>query len=344
MSSRDKRKWIHKSYFNILERIGYTTKSSSCDDAISQLTFFSIFCILLPVFVGSLANIPSINSQLLQWVSIVVSIGVSFDMIKEMISKEIKALEKQFPKHEEVSALNEQISKLKIKNKNLEESGDCKVREEQLLINLVRLYEVAPNDLILEIIMNDPALHKRWKIFNDTNVLLSDIKEKCTHWESRKNLGAIIRTIKKDSWKGLATSAALHALGPNLNDTNKLAHDKPEYLLFQDIYIYLYAWLVNSIDNSMTIDILYMPIEDIGLRYRSKQSPDIDKYKKAFEFLVNAFDTGDFYIGVESIQSLSQEQIEICKKGVPLYLNKLIEMLNDFEPRSRESLSIEEQP
>lgn len=337
----------------------------SKDEVIRQLTDKAYSYIVLSVFSGALLTaIPSFLmtmgiGETLLFIAYLGAISgllmplASREKIKDFILTRIDDFELRGIRDfeltrkndfEQLSLANQKVSDLDKENNLLRQTSQSQMREEQLLINLVRLYEVAPNDLILEIIMNDPALHKRWKIFNDTNVLLSDVKEKCTNWESRKNLGAIIRTIKKDSWKGLATSAALHALEPNLNDTNKLAYDKPEYLLFQDIYIYLYAWLVNSIDNSMTIDILYMPIEDIGLRYRSKQSPDIDKYKKAFKFLVNAFDTGDFYIGVESIQSLSQEQIKICKKGVPLYLNKLIEMLNDFEPRSRESLSIEEQP
>lgn len=344
MSSRDKRKWIHKSYFNILEKIGYTTKSSSCDDAISQLTFFSAFCILLPVFVGLLANIPSINSQLLQWVSIAVSIGVSFDMIKEVISKEIKALEKQFPEHGQVSALEEQLNSLKLKNNSLEENSDSKVREYLLRLNLVRLNEAAPN-LIEQIIFKNLALNKSRTNFHSMPLFLSDAEEDYTSGEIRKNLGAVIRTIKKDSWNRLAKNAALSALNPNLDDIaygpDYIAYGKPGHPLFKDIFIYLYAWLVNSIDNSIPIDTFYTPIDDIGLRYPSEQSPDIEKYRKSFEFLVLAFDDGDFYKFIKDIQStspeqsLSIEQIEICKTRVPFYLKKLIKMLDDFESRPR---------
>lgn len=349
MSSRDKRKWIHKSYFNILEKIGYTTNTTSSDDTISQLivafglfAVLSIFFIVLTTLPGELKDI-GIRAEFIKFILNILTspitqltgIFLSFDMIKKIISKEVKTLERQFPKRQDVDDLNQEISKLNTKNKDLvKESSDSKMREEQLLMNLVRLYEVVPNDMILEIIMKDKALQKRWEIFSDTKKILSDAKEKHTKWESRKNLGAVIRTIKKESWEGFAREATLYALEIE-DEKHNLASGSPEYLLCKDIYIYLYAWLVNSIDNSIAIDIVYMPIDRIGLRYPSKQSPDIDKYERAFLFLISVFDSGKFYIGVKDIQPLTTEQIDICKEGVSFYLKKLIEMLNDFEPPSR---------
>ena len=326
----------------------------SKDEVIRQLTDKAYSYIVLSVFFGTLLTaiplslmIMGIGENLLV-VGYVAAISgfliplASREKIKDFIKTRIDDFElrgirdfehRQRNDIEQLFLANQKVSDLDEENNLLRQTSESQMKEDQLFINLVR-YEDASNDLILKMIIKNPALNERLRNVDNKDVLLSQAKQKCSYWENRKKLGAVIRTIEKESWKGLARSAALYALGVE-DEQDDLAYDSDEYLLSKDIYIYLYAWLVNSIDNSIAIDIFYTPIDDIGLRYPSEQSPDIDTYKKAFKFLISAFDTGKFYIGVEDIQPLTTEQREICQKEVSFYLNKLIEMLEDFEPPSR---------
>ena len=344
-------------------KLSYSTNTVSKEYAIYRLIDKFILYINLSFFLGFLPpcffyllkhnNIDLkeslIFSSFFSLAVMFISLVFNFDMIEKVISTEIDAVEQQFPKTTDVLALKKEIKKLEKKINTLEETTDSKVREYLLRLNLVRLDEAAP-DLIEQIIINNSALTKSRKTVNSMPIFLSDVKEDYTNWERRKNLGAVIRTIKEDSWKALAKNAAIFALGCNPDGIaygpDDIVSGKLGNLLFKDIYIYLYAWLVNSIDHSISRDAFYTPIDDIGLHYPSGQSPDIGKYTKAFEFLINTFEHGDFYEFIKDIQStfpeqsLSIEQIEICKKEVSLYLNKLIEMLDDFERRPRESQSI----
>ena len=364
MSSRDKRKWIYiyKSYFNILEGIGYTTKSSSSDDTISQLilafVFFAVLSILFIVlttlpaelkdlgikdeFIKLIANI--LTSPLTQLTGII----LGFDMIKEVIQKEVKALERQFPKHEEVSEKKKRIEDLEKEVKTLKKNKDINIIKELRLSVLAYLYSenLSNREKIKSIVVKEYSD----QFPNGYEEVDPGLKKRFTDDRSRRSLSAAIRIIKEDSWNKLAASAALYALNPN----DKLASDtigigKPGYHLFQDIFIYLYVWLVNRIDNNMTRANSYILVQDIGLRYFTpEQSPDIEKYESAFLYLKVAFDKGEFVKSIKKIQeltpeqSLSPEQIEICRQEVPLYFIELIEMLKTFERSSRESLSIEE--
>ena len=351
MSSRDKKKWISKSYFNILEKIGYTTKSSSSDDTISQLIvafcLFAVLSILFIVLTRLSITLDSKDESIETMLNILTSpiaqltgIVLSFDMIKEVISKEVKALERQLPNREYVDALERSI-------KELENSNDIKLREEQELLYLAHLF-VADEEIFKRMDIKSfasEAYREKFKTLLDASCYL---QKRFADEQSKRKLRAVITSIENDSWRALATAAATVAFDLQNNYTDEINAQlfaKPNNFLVADIYMYLSAWLVSSIDNNIATAIPFMPIEEIGLRYLTlEQLPDIDKYEQAFDFLIKVFKNGKFCNflkvgdGTKKIQELDTEEIKICEE-VSSYLEELLIRLKNFELSQRNSVS-----
>jgi hypothetical protein len=98
-------------------------------------------------------------------------------------------------------------------------------------------------------------------------------------FKDRRLIRCELINIPEDFWQSLALSAAMHVLGsanPQEVDVN------PNYFLFQDIYAYLRAWVVCSIDNDGGKS---MPIEVIGLHYPNTKSPNVKAYLDALAFI-----------------------------------------------------------
>lgn len=245
--------------------------------------------------------------------------------LENKIAKEIDAIGEGRYTQKYVDDL---IKDFKKKIKILEESNESEIRNKQSVFNLVRLNQ-SDASRREDMIRHDPFLQKYQYSEED---FMYQAEKKYTDAESMKKLCAVIKTINKDSWNQLATHAALDALNLQEVDVHKLDSD-PEQLLRLDIYVYLRAWLVNSIDN-IVMGMKPMPVNYIKLRYlisESEQSPEpIGKYENAFLFLIQRFDMGTFGELIE--QDFSSEQIEICK-GVSPHLITLIEMLKDFSDR-----------
>ena len=195
------------------------------------------------------------------------------------------------------------------KIKTLEETNrnDSEIRNKQLVSNFVRLNK-ADSALSENMIRQNRFL--RECELNEEN-FLSNAKKDYTDAESTKKLCAVIKTIKKESWRQFATISACEALDCKKDNRNQL-NEEPGKFLRLDIYVYLYAWLVNSIDNiAMGIKPPYMPIKYIQPRYGTpEKSPDIEKYDKAFKYLIKLFDEGTFAT-YPDYKTFDKEEIDI---------------------------------
>ena len=316
MSFADIRRRIYQPQFGLLKKIGYSTRTSSSNEAISQLVLFFIFCIILTVLIAILLPKETFISAGIPILFFV----FGFDMIKELIAAEIEGLEKNLPKHEEISDLKKQISDWQV-------SSESNLIKEQHLSYLARAYVVDEKiskqfnwiNLTLQPYSND---------FDNSKEFHEHLEKRFYNNEMRGKLRAVVISIKEKSWIQLATFAARHALCIKKEDIN-LLKTEPEYFLFLDIYLYLYAWLVSSIDNDFATPTRYMPVKDIGLRYPTEESPDIDAYNKAFYCLIKLFETGDFVNRFSRIQELTEEQKETCKE-ISVYLTELMIRIKEF--------------
>lgn len=78
----------------------------------------------------------------------------------------------------------------------------------------------------------------------------------------------------------LAIKASMYALGKSQKEINEY----PYYLFFKDVYTYLKAWLICSIDNPHST---IMPISVIGLNYPNIDKPDKNAYIEAIEHIID---------------------------------------------------------
>ena len=335
-STRERRPWLYRPWLNVLGKTGYSTLTRSSDKAISQLVLFSLFCVLVPFFILLLVfGLPTvlatlninlddnfILNNLISFGLPCASLLVSFEIIKEVIQEEIKALEN------ELGADHEEMENLKNRNQELEKSSDSNLRQEQHKYYLARAY-VADQEMINQVrldVLSSPTHKIPYKNLQDAK---NHLKSIYSNREDRRKLRSAITRVNKKSWIMLASSAAMYALEIEEGDEAQLSNDPVKYRLFLDLYLYLNAWLVSSIDNDAAIAIPYMPVEDINLHYPTEDTPEINVYERAFEFLIKVFNKGLYAKLISESQIVTQDDIEACKK-VSIYLNELIIRLNYF--------------
>lgn len=328
MSFRRPETQKYQPRFFLLKRLNYSTPSTSSGQVISSLTRFCILCCIYPLIVGAfillihlvLTKLHITTENNFTWTVVTTIffliglIPISYDVIHEFVFAEIEVIEEKY------SALSVENIRLM----ELEKSSDNNLRKEQQDFYYARLKK-ADENILNNIKLIDLA--SRTSSDNNMEEALSYYDKKYTEDQSRIKLRAVITTIKEDSWIQLATSAALKALDLNPDipgDLNKLKTEQ-NLSLFKDIYIYLYAWLVSSIDNNIATAIPFMDVQPIGLHY-----PEIEKYQEAFYFLRKIFDNDMLFEFIDDIPYLSPEEIIICRKISP-YLNELITRLNTFE-------------
>jgi uncharacterized protein YoxC len=318
-----------------------------------------IVCAGIPLIIQKM-NIPKISENplflvlsplLLLLLTLVISPGSTKEFITAKVNKFDKELSKnvdglsrekeelngQINKlNQQINKLNQQINKLNQQIEDLKKNKDANIIKEQRLRYLADIYMVNENTLNQKKIISLVLQEYSDKFPNGYEQVEAGLTKSSTDYQSRRNLRAVITTINKRSWNRLATAAASKVFDLKQDDKDRLGYE-PEKSLFVDIYIYLCAWLVNSIevnsiDNNIPTYMRYMPVKEIGLNYHdsNRKIVDIEAYNTALSELIKFFDLGTFAILFDDIQVLSPEQIDICKEGVSPYLTVLIKMLNDF--------------
>ncbi|MEL7070092.1 MAG: hypothetical protein AAGN15_15755 [Cyanobacteria bacterium J06581_3] len=101
----------------------------------------------------------------------------------------------------------------------------------------------------------------------------------------RRAIRCIISNLPdQEFFRSIASIATIHALnlkGSREEKKEQLEQD-PQTILCRDIYVFMKAWLVCSVDNYREIA---MPVSTIGLNYPSKEHPNKQVYKVAFEYI-----------------------------------------------------------
>lgn len=318
---------------------------ASKDDAIYNLVHFCIKSIALSsIVVLSTVGIPLLlkiinfisKDQFFSLLGTIVAIAIALfpflfsrKRIETKITKQINGFDKTSDyenlKNSTKSNLTEKDQKildLQKQIQDLKESTDTQLNTKQEHYYLARAY-VADNSIIdrvsFKLDSNFTRANNNYTL-EEAKVYLDKIYADS---ESRTNLRAVIATIKEESWSRLASCAALVALNMKQSDVSQLNTDPEKKLLLIDIYVYLYAWLVSSINNNAE---KLMPVEYIPLRYPNPKCPEVEVYKSGFDWLADSFADGEFVRLLNGIQNLEPEEIEICKEIAP-YLRKLIIML-----------------
>ena len=328
-------KVLTRSKFRILRLFGYLPQTDSEQQAVYRLVSFFLFCILLVVLVclfvlGLVSFLTSNNVEISKPLEIIVAlifavIGsvIGFDMVKEVIEAEIHMIsEKRFQEGKQEAQLDERIRSGSEFRTSWEKYYLACIGNSGISVSEVRLTDFSES------------------LCSERNHSLSQFMEGLEHSysgrENKMRLRCAIHRLPDRFWENIATAGALTGLGWQRKDLTKL-EEEPYRLLFNDIYIYLKAWLICSIDNDTD---MLMPVEPIGLRYLCDSSldvPDIEVYRKAFLSIGEIFRSelyresipGIKNPGVEDPLSTNQTGTKLCIE-VASYLERLLPELEKF--------------
>lgn len=118
-----------------------------------------------------------------------------------------------------------------------------------------------------------------------------DLAQEFRKDKERRTIRCILRSLpNKDFFEDIATIATMHVLDLREDEQEMLSQD-PQYLLWRDIYIFMKAWLICSIDNYREDS---MPISTIGLNYPTKERPSKQVYAAAFNYISKDVLTREF--------------------------------------------------
>lgn len=307
-----------------------------------------VFCGIVPFIIYSM-NIPKISENPLFLVLsplflLLATVAIGSESTKTFITAKVKKFDKESSSNVdkltlEIEELNGQINKSTLEIEDLKKNKDANIIKDERLRYLADIYMANENTSNREKIIYLVLQEYSNKFPNGSEQIKTGLTKSFNNYQSRRNLRAVITNIKKQSWNRLATAAASKAFKIKQADVGQL-NDEHEKYLFVDIYIYLCAWLVNSIevnsiDNNIPTYMRYMPVKEIGLNYHDREQKfkfanDFEAYETALSELIRIFDLGSFARLFDDIQELSPGQIEICQEGVSPYLIVLSKMLKDF--------------
>jgi hypothetical protein len=332
----------------ICSRLGYSSRSRTESQASSRIIFFILLFIVAVIIIFSLTIIiyvllskykielkdNFILATIASYLLPIASFLVSFDMVKEIVAAEIEALEKA--KSDDINKLRSLNQELHSRNQELEQSSDSEVRQSQERYYMARAYvadeEIIDKRLRLEKITS-PGYKKYYNSLEEAKDYFEQMYESR---EDRARLRTALVKISKESWIKLATEAAKAGLRPERVDAATLNNDPVKQLLFLDIYLYLSAWLVSSVDNDVASAIPYMPVEDIGLHYPNEQKPNLKIYEEAFRYLRKAFKSGLYVEIIQECQTVTPEEKDVCQK-ISEYMDELVLRLKVFSRSQSES-------
>ena len=155
--------------------------------------------------------------------------------------------------------------------------------------------------------------------FRNPNFVLSQIQDRDTHTLTRKFFARreILRTLSEDDWETIALEACIRTLGKENDLDIQIEKDDELTILWQDINIYLKAWLVLSIDYNRKL-----PIDYIEQRYPSKQSPDSWTYIRILRYIRHKFSYSDDLLKLIRDEYRSQA-IEVLEDHLDFLIEEL---------------------
>lgn len=257
---------IHKIFWKpnlrILRKLGYSVKAYGTGDTETRLILLALCASGFAFLAGYLVHIlDSLNiSSSLDLMLAFMGLVISFDLIKELIDSEIKALKKV-----ELSITKKALEKeYKTRDEKVIKYYLARIIKKPIKLDIKNLnLEYIPG----EIVENQYTLLKDVQSFDDIHQAIGDIRYE-------------VRQIEDKFWQALALLATKEVLG--IDNTCQIIDEEPHLFLFTDLHIYLRAWLVCSIDNDQNAP---MPVGIVGLHYPNERNPDFSLYINALRFI-----------------------------------------------------------
>jgi hypothetical protein len=272
------------SNFKILEKLGYNPQllgNEIENEVISQIVLWTIFCILvsgiLGFIIGSFGEQDRIPKGMEIILPIVISGVIGFDLVKEVPSTIINAgLSRKF---------TEGVNHSQMEQNSVSENASL---EKSHLYYISRLSnpDIGKGRELQELHFDDISPRITHKILAiSSKEYERDLQDDFTYLNQLRAIRCSIHSIPKETFEKIALIASMKAL--KLDKSDKLEMNNPEYSIFLlDVYSYLQAWMICSIDNDAGIS---MPKTTIGMNYPNQKDPDVQLYLNVFRIIRDNF-------------------------------------------------------
>jgi hypothetical protein len=308
------------------------------DQTITSLVGFYFSSIIVAVIVTTIQiwvparlGISGISKDILAPVVAAIGVTFSYGFIKDKIAAEFdagtKSLEsevekKSFEKNQKILEDNRKV--LEDNRKVLEQIDESNIKyysdfkylayiKPIMGFNKLRLFEVS-SKLTQECGQDNSAFEKQLDIELEGNKNTREVRH-------------LVHSLSDDFLQQLAIEGiaeALHLEPDDASERTNLGNDlRP---LRVDIYAYLSAWLICSIDNDMGV---LMPMDCIGMEYKGEGNiPDKETYKNVIQAIREIIDKDKY---VTFIDYPGDEPLLILVKSTIIdYLGQFIDLIDKY--------------
>lgn len=293
------------------------------DQTITHLLWFYLFSVSL-AFLSAVIQIQGIPAE---WgisgpakeslgpLAAAIAVKLSYDFIRDVIATEFDAATKNLEAEvecrlfKELQEIREQIDESIIKQ-NLDNKYLAYIKQ-TLGAEELRLQEVSPR--------------LKEKYSENRSAFEGKLDEGFEENKTKREVRCIIHSLTDEFLQQLAVAGIAEALHLKKRDASERTNFGNDLCSLRvDIYAYLNAWLICSIDNDMGS---LMPIQLIGMRYtRGGHAPDKEIYKNVIQAIKKIivdvkYTEYGFYPRTDPLSS------ESSRNTIVDYLDKLINLL-----------------
>ncbi|MBW4539583.1 MAG: hypothetical protein KME43_10630 [Myxacorys chilensis ATA2-1-KO14] len=310
---------ITKPWWRIYSHIRGKRIVQTREQTITHLLGFYLFSVILSFLLAAISiwKIP-IEQGVLGVITTATLVVLGYDFVKDVIATEFDAATKNI----EEGVRNEfrqeiQLLQIQLKNSNIRQRLDqnyLSYLKQSLGYENLKLQEV--NSELKEAYSEDRlAFGKK-------------LDEEFRNSKASREVRCVIQDLNKEFLQQLAIQGIVDGLELELKEVlERTRAGNDLHSLRVDIYAYLSAWLVCSIDNDLGF---LMPIQPIGMRYMNKVgAPDKETYKKIIGAIADCILTNQFK-NLSSYPENDPLSSELTRITVVNYLNQFIELIDQY--------------
>lgn len=317
---------ITKPWWKVYSRLRGKNIVQTREQTITHLLWFYLFSVSLAFFsaVIQIWGIPAkwgisgATKDILGPLSTVIAVKLSYDFIRDVIATEFDAATKRLEDETKVRLL-EDIQKIReqIDNSSIKQNLDIKYLaylKRTLGAEKLQLQEVSSR-LKEEYSENRSAFENKLDEDFVGNKTIREVR--CT-----------IHNLTDEFLQQLAVKGIADALGLDIMHAIERTNSGNDLCSLRvDIYAYLSAWLICSIDNDIGLP---MPIQPIGMRYtRGGNTPDKETYKNVIQAIKKIIADGR-YTKFKYYPSSDPLSSNFVKSTIINYLDQFIDLIEKY--------------
>lgn len=298
------------------------------DQTITHLVFFyllsiSIACLLGAIQVSGMPdkwNIP-VPKEIVGTLSSLILVKLGWDFIRDFIAAEFDAGTRNIEK-EVTDKFQQKIQELQVEIKNLQS-------RESLDKNYLSYLQQSLGDDNFKLQGVNQELQSQYS--EDRSGFNEKLKKGFKNSKDTRKARCIIHDLNDRFLQQLAIQGIIDGLDLTFEDVRERTKTGNDlHRLRVDIYAYLSAWLICSIDNDLG---LTMSIQPIGMRYmKGNNVPDKETYKKIIQAIQKAI-LSDEYKKLHDYPESNPLASDIVKNTIVSYLEQLIVLVDNYSYR-----------